>query len=228
VKYIFTTLFLCSVCITSAQNQVSENAPSNWPEIPGLHHGGPITLTNEKIFIRVAGAVAITYLINKFVLKENNTTDYWLVRTSYAKGDYKTVTKQHFGIERKLAPWFSVTLEGNFQQWHDEREYIQKKDKTGFGISLQPFFRWYVFGKKRLSPYLEYGTGFFQGFEKFPQNGTGFTFTHSSHLGVEYTTKNEQKIRLSYGQYHHSNNDWWKENPGFNANGLNISYAWKI
>lgn len=207
---------------------IPTNESTEWLEIPGLHHGGPITLTNQKIFLRVAGATALTYLLTKLVFKTQEEQDYWQVRKSFAVGEYKTVTKQHIGVERRIAPWFAVALEFSFQQWVDDRSYLDKADKFGLGIGLQPYFRWYILGKSRISPFLEYGTGFFQGFEKFPHNGNNYTFTHSSHVGVEYTSKKGNKLRLGYGQFHHSNNDWWKENPGYNANGFNLTYSWKM
>ena len=97
------------------------------------------------------------------------------------------------------------------------------------GAGGKIYVRWYAFGKKRLSPYLEYGTGLFFGFEKFPYNGTKTTFNHSSHLGIEYRLKNNRRIRLSYGNFHQSNNGWIGDaNPGYDGNGFNISYAWNV
>lgn len=223
LKKIFIGLILFATSIN-----VFAQEPTKWPEIPGLEHGGPITLTNEKIFIRVAGAAAVSYILAKYVLKSEEQGDFWQVRVSNAVGEYKTVFKQSIGVERHLAPWFAVALEFNFQQWFDNSPFAPSNANSGFGVGLQPYFRWYVFGKKRISPYLEYGTGFYQGFTKFPYNGTKFTFTHSSHLGIQYTIKNGNKLRLSYGQYHQSNNDWWSVNPSFNGNGFQITYSIKI
>lgn len=231
-KILFFLVILITVKSFSQSNHkdifIPTEAATEWPEIPGLHHGGPITLTNQKIFLRVAGATVVTYLLTKFVLKPQEEQDYRQIRQSYAVGEFKTVTKQHIGVERRLAPWFSVALEFSFQQWFDERNDLNEAHKFGLGIGLQPYFRWYILGKKRISPFLEYGTGFFQGFEKFPHDGNNYTFTHSSHIGIEFTFKKGSKIRLGYGQFHHSNNDWWKENPGYNANGFNLTYSWKI
>ncbi|WP_196886616.1 acyloxyacyl hydrolase [Aureivirga sp. CE67] len=228
---IFALILLTNTKVFSQKTDskvIAYKEAKEWPEIPGLHHGGGITLTNEKIFLRVAGAATVSYILAKFVFKSEKQGDYWQVRGSYAIGEYKTVIKEHFGVERRISPWFAVALEVSFQQWFDERNYLSKTQKTGFGVGLQPYFRWHIFGKKRLSPYLEYGTGFYQGFSKFPHNGTNFTFTHSSHLGLEYTSKKGSKWRLSYGQFHQSNNDWWEKNPSYNANGFNLTYSWKI
>lgn len=213
----------------SLQKDLIAPVPSKeWPEIPGLHHGGPITLTNEKIFIRVAGAAALSYFLAKVVLKSEEQGDFWQLRGSYAIGENKSVFKEHFGVERRIAPWFAVALECSLQQWQDTSLETLNPHKWGIGMGLQPYFRWYILGKMRFCPYLEYGTGFFQGFQKFPYNGTNFTFTHSSHLGFEFTSKNGQKFRLSYGQFHQSNNDWWSVNPSYNGNGFNFTYAWPL
>jgi hypothetical protein len=212
----------------SSPNSSIFEPSTEWPEIPGLHHGGPITLTNEKIFIRVASAAALSYIIAKYVVKPKSTEDYYQFRTSLTVGEYKTVLRQHIGVERRIAPWFAVALEFSLQQWFDERKNLESKNKFGMGIGLQPYFRWHILGSKKWSPFLEYGTGFFQGFEKFPHTGTHFTFSHSSHIGIEYTNKKGSKFRLSYGQFHYSNNDWWEVNPSYNGNGLNFTYAWKL
>lgn len=225
-KYIIILIIVIFSGITSSI--FGQNSQKKWPEIPGLHHGGPITLTNEKIFIRVAGAAAVSYALAKYIFKSETQGDFWQARMSYSGGDNKHVIKENFGAERHIASWFAVSLELSFQQWADAEEGLDKKHKFGMGIGLQPYFRWYLFGKKRISPFLEYGTGFFQGFKKFPYNGTTYTFTHSSHLGIEYKLTPGSRLRLSYGQFHQSNNDWWDVNPSYNGNGFNFTFSWKI
>jgi len=227
---IILLLLSCSFYQTFGQRKmvIDTKDPKEWAEIPGLHHGSPIALTNEKVFIKVASAAAISYVLAKYILKSKDQGDFWQVRSSYSIGEYKNVFKENFGVEHRVSSWFAIALELSFQQWKDSKPNINKNAKFGMGIGLQPYFRWYALGKKRISPFLEYGTGFFQGFEKFPYNGTKFTFTHSSHIGIEYTSKKGNKMRLGYGQFHQSNNDWWEVNPSHNANGFNLTYSWKI
>jgi hypothetical protein len=93
-------------------------------------------------------------------------------------------------------------------------------------MGINTYYRWYLFGKKKISPYIEYGAGLFYGFKKFPQNGSNFTFNLTNALGIEYTIKNQNKIRLSYGHIHQSNNNLFNENPGIDGNGLNFTYLW--
>lgn len=199
-----------------------------WPGLPRLSHGDALTLTNEQDFLRVAGAAAVSYVLLKFVLPPSKHTDYWQLRSSHAVGEGVSASKLHLGVERRMAAWYAVSLELSIQRWHDQRAGVPSGESRGFGIGLQPYFRWYFMGERRFSPYLEYGTGFFQGLKKFPYDGTRFTFTHSSHLGVEYIGKKRDRWRLSYGQFHQSNNDWWDVNPSFNGNGLNITYVWEM
>jgi len=43
---------------------------------------------------------------------------------------------------------------------------------------------------------------------------------------VEYTTERKNKLRLSYGHIHQSNNDLLDPNPGEDGNGFNFTYLW--
>ncbi len=42
-------------------------------------------------------------------------------------------------------------------------------------------------------------------------------------------SKNQNKLRLGYGQFHQSNNAWIQPNPGYDGNGFSIndSVFWK-
>lgn len=228
--FTLTMILLLGVGKSFAQSPMSiaPKDPKEWPDMPIFKHGDPFTLTNQKIFFRVAGAAAISYALAKWVLKSEEQGDYMQIRNSFAVGEYKNVWKHGIGVERRVAPWFAIALEFNLQHWTDEKPLLKPKYKKGMGIGIQPYFRWNILGRKRLSPYIEYGTGLFQAFQKFPDNGTNFTFTHNSHLGLEYTMKYGGRLRLSYGQYHQSNNDYWDVNPSFNANGFNFTYSWKL
>lgn len=218
-----TIFFLLSVLSVQAQ------AKNDWFHIPGFDPASPLTLTNQETFIGLAGFVAISFILEEFVLKNHENVVYYNSRigmnNEYAWG-LKNVWHQNAGIEYRVANWFSVAAAINIQQWHDKTPGIDKK--AGMGTGLMSYYRWHVLGKRKISPYLEYGTGLFFGWSKFPYNGTNFTFSHSTQVGIEYTLKNESKIRLGYGNFHQSNNNWLNSNPGYDGNGFSISYAWRM
>jgi hypothetical protein len=130
-----------------------------------------------------------------------------------------TVIMENFGIEKRVAPWFGLGLEINNQQWLYE-------EKNGAGIGFNTYYRWHIFGRKKISPYIEYGAGFFYGFSEFPPNGTNFTFNLTTQIGAEYTFEDKNKLRLGYGHIHQSNNELLDPNPGEDGNGFNITYLW--
>jgi hypothetical protein len=134
------------------------------------------------------------------------------------EGGY-TVFMETFGIEKRVAPWFAFALEFNSQQW-------TSSESNGAGIGINTHYRWYAFGKKRVSPFIEMGAGAFQAFSPFPADGTNFTFHLTGNLGVEYTRSNLDKVRFTYGHLHQSNNDLFDSNPGIIGNGFTISYSW--
>jgi Lipid A 3-O-deacylase (PagL) len=86
-----------------------------------------------------------------------------------------------------------------------------------------------IFGKERPSPRQELGTELFFGAKRFPHDGTHFTFNLSSQLGAEYRLKNQDRVRVSYGHLHHSNNNTLSPNPGEDGNGFHMAYVrfWK-
>ena len=223
------TLAILFLILSINHHSFSQSSSNDWFHIPGFTPELPITLTNQKTFFGVIGTAALSYALAEFVFKGDENMNFYQVRAGMNK-EYvwglKNVWHQNFGVENRVAPWFAFAAEFNFQQWNDRTPGIDKKDKFGMGTGIMSYFRWYLFGKKRISPFLEYGTGLFYGFEKFPYNGSNFTFNHTTHLGIEYTFNNKNKLRVSYGQAHQSNNGLFSTNPAYDASGFSINYAW--
>jgi hypothetical protein len=223
------SILSCCLLLSLSQSAISQNSDKGWFHIPGFTPEIPITLTNEQTFYGVMGAAALSYALSEFVFKDKENMNFYQVRTGMNNEHVwglKNVWLQNFGVENRVAPWFGFAAEFNLQQWNDQTPNINSKNKFGMGFGIMTYYRWYLFGKKRISPYLEYGTGLFYGFKDFPYNGSNFTFNHSTQLGIEYTMKNNNKIRLGYGQFHQSNNGLAALNPGYDANGFSISYSW--
>ncbi|MEN7551532.1 hypothetical protein AAG747_26680 [Rapidithrix thailandica] len=217
--------------ITITINNALAQSKGDWFHIPGFDPALPTTLNNRNTFIGVIGLAALSYGLEEFIFKNHENTNYYIIRTGmnneYAWG-LKNVWHQNIGIEHRVASWFSLTAEFNLQEWHEQTPPLDNKQKVGLGTGLMTYYRWYLFGKKCISPYIEYGTGVFYGFRKFPYNGTNFTFNNSTQLGVEYTFKNCSKARLSYGNFNQTNYNWLNSNPGYHGNGLSVSYSWQI
>lgn len=221
------TVLVFSLILSYNVNALSQY--NDWFHIPGFTPEIPITLTNENTFYGVMGAAALSYILAEYVFKEDENMNFYQVRIGMNDEHVwglRSVWQQNFGVENRVAPWFAFAAEFNFQQWNDRTPEIDPKDKFGMGAGIMSYYRWYLFGKKRISPYLEYGTGLFFGFEKFPRNGSSLTFNHSTQLGLEYTFTNKNKLRVAYGQAHQSNNGLFSSNPGYNANGFSLSYSW--
>lgn len=203
----------------------------DWFHIPGFDPSLHTTLTNRSTLIGVIGLAALSYSLEEFVFKNHENINFYTARVGmnneYAWG-LRNVWHQNIGVEHRVASWFSVSAEFNLQEWHDQSPQIDSKNKFGIGTGLMTYYRWYLFGKKRISPYIEYGTGIFYGFKKFPYNGTNFTFNNSTQLGVEYTLKNKSKVRLSYGNFNQTNYNLLKSNPAYNGNGFSISYSMRM
>lgn len=230
MKHKFHKSFLIfSLIILLIRPGYSQQNKSDWFRVPGFGPESPLTLTGEETFIGVIGAAVLSYSLAELVFKNGENTNYYQARAGmnheYFWG-FKNVWHQNFGVENRVAPWFAFAAEFNMQQWNDRTPGIENKDKFGLGAGIMTYYRWYLFGKKRLSPYLEYGTGLFCGFKKFPYNGTKFTFNHSTQLGLEYTFKDKNKLRLGYGQFHQSNNGYAQPNPGYDGDGFSVSYSW--
>lgn len=224
-KYIFFTLLLLITLNTNAQSK------NDWPSIPGFDPTLHTTLTNRSTLIGVLGLAALSYSLEEFVFKNHENINFYSARigmnNEYAFG-LKNVWHQNIGIEHRVASWFSVSSEFNIQEWQDKTSLINDNQNFGLGLGLMTYYRWYLFGKEKISPFIEYGTGIFTGFKKFPYNGTSFTFNNSTQLGLEYTLKNNSKIRLSYGNFNQTNYNLLKSNPAYNGNGFSIGYSLKM
>ncbi len=217
-------LFFLALTLTNLQGQ-KKNA---WPHIIGFDPELHTTLTNPSTLIGVLSLAALSYGLEEHLLKNHDNINYYTARTGmnneYGFG-LRNVWHQNGGVEHRIANWFSISAEFNLQEWHDQSPLIDSKNTFGIGTGLLAYFRWYLLGKLRVSPYIEYGTGIFLGFSKFPYNGTHFTFTNSTQLGIEYTLNNLDKIRLGYGNFNQTNYNLLASNPAYNGNGFSISYS---
>jgi len=185
----------------------------------------------EKSFVgldRENGFFIMTALtLGSFFLLKNNSDkdkiDYYQAHAGYFNGDNYSVFMQNVGVEREYSPWFSLRAEGNIQ------EFVKNNSgRSNFGLGFKIYSHWSVFGLKKFSPFFEYGAGPFVALNRFPSNGSRFTFNLTYALGVEYTLRNKNKIRLDANFIHHSNASLTVNNPGFDSNGITISYSWFI
>lgn len=224
-RFTFVCLLVIQLCDLSAQSKKS------WPHIPGFDPALPTTLNSKESFIGVSALAIISFALEEFVFQKHENVSYYSARLAmnkeYAFG-LKNVWQQNLGVEYRLASWFSVSADFNLQEWSDQTPLIENREKFGLGMGLMSYYRWYLLGKKRISPFIEYGSGLFWGFKEFPYNGTKFSVNHSTQLGLEYSLQNENKLRLSYGHFHQSNYNWLASNPAYDAYGFSIAYAWKL
>lgn len=220
-------LFLLFLILCKSNGQ---NIGNDWITIPGLESASPVTLTSQGNFIVVIDLAAISYTLAEFVFEDVENINFYQVRAGMSK-EYAwgliNVWHQNFGVEHRVANWFSLAAEFNLQEFQDRTPDISEKDVFGLGAGIMTYYRWYLFGRKRISPFFEYGTGLFFGFSKFPNNGTNFTFSHSTQIGLEYTFKTNSKFRFAYGNFHQSNYVCLEPNPAYNGNGFSLSYAWQ-
>lgn len=222
--FLFILLILVSLN-TQAQGK------NSWPHIPGFDPALHTTLTNQKTLIGVLSLAALSYGLEEFLLKNHENISCYSARVGmnneYGYG-LRNLWHQNLGVEHRVASWFSVSAEFDLQQWYDQTPLIKENQRFGLGVGIMTYYRWYLFGRKRLSPYIEYGTGVFTGLKKFPYNGTHLTFNNSTQLGLEFTLKNDSKIRLSYGNFNQTNYNLFKSNPSYNGNGFSIGYSFNM
>ncbi|MFT4738211.1 MAG: hypothetical protein ACI8QD_002378 [Cyclobacteriaceae bacterium] len=93
-------------------------------------------------------------------------------------------------------------------------------------MGLNTYYGRYLLGRKKISPFIEYGAEFFFGFSDFPPSKTNFTFNHTTQIGAQYTCDYENKLRLSYAHIHQSTSELLDPNPGEDGNGFNVTYLW--
>ncbi len=217
------------LCLTYSQSNAQSE--KDWPSIPGFTPTLPTTLTNRGTLIGVVSLAALSYCLEELVFKKQENINFYSTRlgmnNEYAWG-LNNVWHQNVGIEHRVASWYSISAEFTLQEWANRTPILSSEDKYGIGLGLMSYFRWYLLGEKRISPYIEYGLGVFQGVKKFPFNGSKFTFNHSTLIGVEYTFKNESNLRLGYGNFNQTNYNLLSSNPSYNGNGFSIGYAFRI
>lgn len=222
--------FISIITLLTITN-IQAQSQKDWFHFPGFDPALPTTLTDKETLVGVLGLAAISYSLEEFLFKKHNNVNYYSFRAGmnkeYAWG-LKNVWHQNAGIEHQPAPWFAVSASFNLQQWNDNSPHIETDDRFGLGLGLMTYYRWYLFGKKRFKPYIEYGIGIFQGFKEFPYNGSKFSFNHSSQLGFEYVTKNKNKVRLGYGNFHQTNYNILDSNPSYTGYGFSLSYSYQI
>lgn len=188
-------------------------------------------LGKDKIFIgldRQNGAIIMTgvALVSYFLIKnisKDTRLDYYQTHigyfNGYSSGKHYNVFMQNFGVEREYTQWFSLRAEGIIQEFNRE-------NYNTLGIGFKLYSRYTLFGNKKISPFFEYGAGAFNAFKKFPKDGSTFTFNLTYALGLEFTLKNKNKIRVDANFIHHSNAGLSDDNPGFDGNGITFSYSW--
>jgi hypothetical protein len=203
----------------------------DWYTILGFSPDSPLTLTDQETFICAISLATISYTLAEFVFNNYENVDFYQIRMGMNK-EYgwglRDVWHQNLGLEQRVAGWFSLGAELNLQEFYDDSPNLSNNEKFGFGTGLMTYYRWYFLGDFFISPYFEYGTGIFYGFSKFPANGTKFTFNHSTQVGLEYTLRNQNKIRIGYGNFHQSNNGWLDRNPGHDGDGFSLSYSVRL
>ncbi len=183
-------LLIVLLFILQINNAISQS--NDWPAIPGLGTESPIVLIDESSFYGVMGAAIISYGLSQFVFTRDENLNFYQIKTGIVGTTGGIVTVENFGVDNRVKPWFGIGLEINSQQWF----YPQVNEK-GMGIGFITNYRWYLLGKKRISPYLEYGAGVFYGFKKFPPDAHKFSFHLTSNLGLEYTLENIEMVELN-------------------------------
>ena len=204
-------------------------ADKGWPELSLFESDSDFTLNDQDTFFAVVGAAAVSYLLADVVFKNEENLQYYQGRIGMTREnelDYRTTYRQNLGVDNRIASWFAYAIEFNIQEWYDDSPGMNDNDRFGIGMGVSTYYRWYVLGKLPVSPFIEYGTGLFYGLRDFPDSGTNFTFNLSSQLGLEITFNSKNKLRLSYGQFHQSNNGWLDPSPEYNGNGFNVVYSW--
>ena len=179
-----------------------------------------IGLDRENGFFIMSAVTLGSYFLIKHT-SDNDRLDFYQAHAGYYNGDGYNVFMQNFGVEREYSPWFSMRAEGNIQ------EFIKNTPGgSTFGVGFKIYSHWSLFGQKKLSPFFEYGAGPFFALNKFPSNGSRFSFNLTYAVGLEYTLGNKNKIRFDVNFIHHSNAGLANRNPGFDSNGISVSYSW--
>jgi hypothetical protein len=180
-----------------------------------------IALDRENgFFILSSFALASYFLVKKN--QNNSKIDYYQTHIGYFENSKYRVLMQNFGVERNYSHWFSLKMEVNLQ------EIINQNNFYTMGLGYKLYSRWSLFGKKKISPFFEYGSGVSFALKKFPENGTSFTFNLTYAIGLEVKLKNKNKLRIDANFLHHSNAGLSDNNPGFDGNGISLTYSWLL
>ncbi len=177
-----------------------------------------IGLDRENGFFIMSGVALASYFLS-IKANENDKVEYYQLHVAYFNGDGYDVFMQNFGIEREYSKWFSTRVEANLQEF-------SKANYSTFGFGVKVYTRWSLLREKRVKPFFEYGAGAFGALKKFPENGSRFTFNLTYAIGLEYLLSNKNKLRIDYNFIHHSNASLADANPGFDGNGISLSYSW--
>lgn len=187
-----------------------------------------LQLDRQRGFVIMSGMALGSYLASEFLMDHEKSAFYQGhigyyygqsgVRSGQTEGDTYSVWMQNFGIEGEFSRWFSMRLEANIQEFTNS-------DYAAMGVGLKAYFKWTAFRREKIHPFFEYGCGVFYAFDEFPQDSSNFTFNLSYAIGFEYILNSQNKIRLDYNFLHHSNNNLFESNLGFDGNGVSISYS---
>ena len=205
--FVITAMF---ICISTVQSFAQWNPVSSEESF--------LVSNRQTQFYIMSGAAVSSLFLAKF-LSNNPKLDYYQANLGYFNGDGYNIFMQNFGVERAFAPWFALKVEGNIQEYTGV-------DYSTASIGFRTYTRWSILGKKKISPYFEYGAGISNAIQEFPAGGSKFTFNQTLALGLEFKLANSNKIRLDYNTIHHSNNGLFESNPGFDGNGISLSYSW--
>ena len=132
----------CTLLITSLNAQES----SKWPGFPGVGDDG-FSVYSQSSFLTMIGAAALSYGLSEFVGEEENLNFYQVRVGMMGATDNITIYGQGFGLEKRLSSWYAIAIEFNNQQWTSPAG-------NGLGMGINTHYRWYAFGKKKLSPFL--------------------------------------------------------------------------
>jgi hypothetical protein len=207
------------ILLLASFNSTTQAQEEGLPPLPGIDEEQFAVYSMES-FLVLMGAAVVSFGLAELVFDDENL-NFYQVHMGYMRGENMSVFMQNVGLEKRLAPWYAIAVELNMQQWTDG-------NYKGMGMGLNTYYRWYLMGKKKFSPFIEAGAGAFQGFKKFPEDGSNFTFNLTTKAGFEYTFDNSNRFRVNYGHIHHSNNGLFESNPGFVGNGFTLAYSWRI
>lgn len=191
-----------------------------WPAIPGIDEGAA-SVHSQETFLPALGFAAVSYGLARWVDRAERAHRVQSRLGAYGLEDH-LVLNQAVGVEQQVSPWFSLSWEVFVQEW---RADLATGNTHGMGVGLNPWAKWTAFAARKISPFVEVGTGGFYGFKRFPEEGTRFTFHLNTNLGLEWALDASDCFRLTYGHLHQSNNGLGERNPGIVGNGLTVTWS---